>query len=649
MSDVLPLSAIVRPRVLVQRDGGSLLLEDLIAEIADERFTGLIWLVGGPGSGKSTAIHYLTSLFATNEQLIFFDEPTIEEVRDARSDQLVVAATLSPAGVGGIVLRLAPWGFDDLVEYLQLAGRADCNSILSRIASAGSTTWMPELARIVIERFAADPSLADPAAAIVAEVRSHLTDTHQFAAAAQYCLALYTGTGSNMAAAKAVLNKFHCSDYIAKLLRHTYAQMPLASVRLHDLIRMRIAQRYLAKVLPRNLVTETARRCRDDEQAMQSLRGLLTARLTHPYHSMAASILRHADPTWRPLAPRTGIYTWMTNFLRSANPTEAPTPLQGKSYYFNHAYFDRVDWSNGSLTKSSLCEADFTEANLENCDLSNVNASSAVFAGATLRTARVTRICASRTVFDRADLQSADLSFSELAHASFIHANLTEVNLSEADLGGADLSNTNCTRANFSRATLSEARLEDTDFTGAKMESAILAHADLRTSKLDGVSFHGADLSHAQMEDVVIRGASWRDSQLDYAHLTGSQLSSADLQRSSLAFAHLADVDWRGANLSNADLRGASFHMGSSRSGLVGSPIACEGSKTGFYTDEREEMHFKRPEEIRKADLRGADLRGANIEGVDFYLVDLRGAKLDANQLAQARQTGAILDDWDRR
>ena len=113
--------------------------------------------------------------------------------------------------------------------------------------------------------------------------------------------------------------------------------------------------------------------------------------------------------------------------------------------------------------------------------------------------------------------------------------------------------------------------------------------------------------------------------------MTGSSLPSADLRL--------------------ADLRGATFQMGSSHSGLVGSPIACEGSKTGFYTDDREEMYFKRPEEIRKADLRGADLRGAdlrgaNIAGVEFYLVDLRGALLEEHQSAQARQTGTILDDF---
>ena len=70
----------------------------------------------------------------------------------------------------------------------------------------------------------------------------------------------------------------------------------------------------------------------------------------------------------------------------------------------------------------------------------------------------------------------------------------------------------------------------------------------------------------------------------------------------------------------------------------------CEGSRTGFYTDDSTEQAFKSPEEIRKANLRGADLRGAIIIGVDFYLVDLRGARLDPKQLPHIRRSGAILE-----
>ena len=83
----------------------------------------------------------------------------------------------------------------------------------------------------------------------------------------------------------------------------------------------------------------------------------------------------------------------------------------------------------------------------------------------------------------------------------------------------------------------------------------------------------------------------------------------------------MADIDWEGADLRGANLRNCTFHLGSSRSGLVNSPIACEGSRTGFYGDEFDEQTYRSPEEIRKANLCGADLREADVGGTDFYLV----------------------------
>jgi uncharacterized protein YjbI with pentapeptide repeats len=82
---------------------------------------------------------------------------------------------------------------------------------------------------------------------------------------------------------------------------------------------------------------------------------------------------------------------------------------------------------------------------------------------------------------------------------------------------------------------------------------------------------------------------------------------------------------------------------GSSRSGRVGSPIASEGTRTGFYTDEFDEQIYRSPEEIRKANLCGTDLRGAIVENTDFYLVDLRHARYDAAQAEHFRRCGAIL------
>jgi len=117
------------------------------------------------------------------------------------------------------------------------------------------------------------------------------------------------------------------------------------------------------------------------------------------------------------------------------------------------------------------------------------------------------------------------------------------------------------------------------------------------------------------------------------------------LRGAQLQQAGLADVHWESADLREADFTNASFHLGSSRSGLVGSPLACEGSRTGFYTDDFDEQGYKSPEEIRKANLRCADLRDAVVEAADFYLVDLRGAKYDQRQARHFASCKAILDE----
>jgi len=115
-------------------------------------------------------------------------------------------------------------------------------------------------------------------------------------------------------------------------------------------------------------------------------------------------------------------------------------------------------------------------------------------------------------------------------------------------------------------------------------------------------------------------------------------MSSADFRGAGLAHVELEEADLR-----DADFTHASFHLGSSRSGLVGSVIASEGSRTGFYTDDFDDRSFKAPEAIRKASLCGADLRGAAVSDCDFYLVDLRGARHGADQAAHFKRCGAIL------
>ena len=166
----------------------------------------------------------------------------------------------------------------------------------------------------------------------------------------------------------------------------------------------------------------------------------------------------------------------------------------------------------------------------------------------------------------------------------------------------------------------------------------------LREACFRGANFFGARLVTCDLEGMELPDVNFESANLTGALMTGSLMPGAKFRSANLSGAGLAEIEWEHADLRYVNLRGASFHLGSTRDGLVGSPIAREGSMTGFYTDDYEEQSFKAPEEIRKANLRGADLTGADITDVDFYLVDLRGAKYDKEQERHLRRCRAILE-----
>lgn len=623
MATVLPANAIVRPRVHAGDTGDSRLLEDVIADIVEDFPSGVVWVVGGPGSGKTTAVAHLAAFFADDARLEFLDEPTQDKVERSCGSALVVATTATPIGQSGLVLRLQPWGVDDLVEYLLAVHREHCHSVMERLGKAASGSWTPELACRVLDRFVIDPTISDSLAALVSEVRSQLPKLRDFATAAEHCLALLVSDAFDIQSTAYELARIGAPQDVIRLLRHARVQLPLAAERLVSAISTEKLPRYLSKPLPSELVELVGRRCRGEASALIRLRDSLASPGASFAHPMTASILSIADPSWR------------------------PSSVGACRCYFSEGIFHGVDWPAVNLARSDLQKADFGSANLEGANLEEADAAATRFQGANLRNARLIGIRASRSDFRHAMLAGAKLSLAELAYAQFTGADLSGGVLVKADLSATDLTEAIFAKADLYGANLIGTVLVDTDFTDAKLDQAYLTQADLRRALLQGACFEGAFMTHIQLEDVTIQNARFRGAFLQYAHLTGSALPAADLRGARLAFAHLAEIDWPAADLRDADLRGASFHMGSSRSGLVGSPIACEGSKTGFYTDDREEMHFKRPEEIRKANLRGADLRGARITEVDFYLVDLREARLDPAQIIQARKTGAILENAD--
>jgi uncharacterized protein YjbI with pentapeptide repeats len=400
------------------------------------------------------------------------------------------------------------------------------------------------------------------------------------------------------------------------MIRHRAVQLLLAADRIGDEIARGEECPALADLLPSDLVQEAALRIAGRPEAVDHL-GRLLAGPDEATHPMAASLLHALRIGWTPRPP-------------------APC-LKG-------AYLEEASWAGVVLCDADLRDADLSQSDLRDVRLDRARLGNARLAAADLRAASLRE----------AWFGGANLHCARLVGVHAEDANLQSARLETADLGGAfldrailrdaDLRGARLSSASLIAADLSGARVDEADFSGADLSGAILRELNLTTARFDGCRFAGADLSRSDLEGLALPEAEFAGANLSHALLTASRMPGANFQGARLRGAGLAEVEWERADLRDADLREAAFHLGSSRSGLVGSPIACEGSRTGFYTDDYNEQDFKSPEEIRKANLVGADLRGAIIKGVDFYLVDLRDARVDPEHVPHLRQCGAILE-----
>jgi len=318
-------------------------------------------------------------------------------------------------------------------------------------------------------------------------------------------------------------------------------------------------------------------------------------------------------------------------------------PDTGSECELGGAHLDGVSWPGIRLSGAGFVEANLDAAHLEGADLTGAQFSDASLVrthleGAILREAR----------FNRADLTGASLRNVHATEARFHGTNLTLADLTgahlpESELVDVGLRGARLVRSDLSFATLRWAHIVEADFSRANLAHANLRGQDLRPATWTGAHFEYAHLEQAQLEGLVLPGAIFDGAKLTRAHLTDTVMPYASLRGADLRHAMLGDIAWEGADLRDADLSRASFHMGSSREGLLDSVTPSEGTRTGYYTDDYEEQSYKAPEEIRKANLCGADLRGANVSEADFYLVDLRGARYDRAQAHHFRACGAIL------
>jgi uncharacterized protein YjbI with pentapeptide repeats len=615
---LMPRRALVKPRALSSGSSETLLLEEEVQRLAQAGLCGAVALLGPPGSGKTTALQHLAAVLPGDAGVALLDDPGLGELtEDAQVRLTIYTGAAQREGAHLAVYRLAPWGQDDLIEYL-LAGHKDrCASVMSRLRATDRPLFggVPELWSIVLDGLAGDESLPSARRALHRHLETCLLDTDLLERARSTCLNSLAKAEGNEPPALEKLAKPGFGRELVRVLRHPVVQQLLAAERMAADLRSEADCDCLALRLPRGLV-KAAALIADDARALGHLHRVLAG---PPWsHAMAASLLHATGSGWIPTKPDppralAGAYLdgacWPGMLLALANLSQVD--------------LSDADLREADLTWADVCQADLCRARLPRAVLTGVQAIRARLSHADLRSVRAEQAC-----FHGADLEGADLSQAQLADASFETAKLTR-----AFFQGADLQ----------RASFAEAEIEEADFSGADLREACLAGLRLREAKFRGARFAGTILNGADLEYMELSGADFESAMLNDALLTGSRIPGGNFTKAQLMGARLADIEWEGALLCGADLRRATFHMGSSRSGLVDSPIASEGSRTGFYTDDYDEQSYKAPEEIRKANLCGADLRGAKIGGVDFYLVDLRGALCDPEQEEHFRRCGAIL------
>lgn len=400
-----------------------------------------------------------------------------------------------------------------------------------------------------------------------------------------------------------------------RLLRTPQVRRMLAADALVQRLAVKTEGWWLDTHLPIGLVEECGRMARSEPRALARLEHL--ARVRRGAAPMAASILHASGTGWRPdgraIFPLSGAYLARARWPKLVLPG---------------AILEEANLAGAVLVDSILDGATLSRASLSGADLSGASLRHVYAPEARLYGAHLSRVAAECAVLIRADLRKAVVESAELRAAS---------------LKGADLRGARLRQAVLRSARLQEAQLDGADFGDADLTDADLCGLDLTAANFSGARFVVADLRNCNLEGMNLAGCRFDRADLSGALMTASVLHGAGLRRAKLRGAGLGEVDWEGADLRGADLRGACFHMGSSRSGLLFGAPPGEGSRTGFYTDEYYDQIYRAPEEIRKANLRGADLRGARIDGVDFYLVDLRGARFTADQAAYFRRCGAIL------
>ena len=531
----------------------------------------------------------------------------------ANADSNCIWVHMDPTVVSKHTLTIAPWDRDDVIQYVLALAPQESRSILARIKPSdfamvrgGNAVWQS-----IIQTMLNMPDEAD----FMKILRSILASK----------LPRSPLPFTRKESMKWLGDQFLHDGSLAKLLMMGDDPVYLALLQIPDL-RMDIAADRFADLLdssnkrilqtkqPSELLMEVSHRLRDSAGVMEFLKRCVY----QSYASTAVSLLIRIAPNWKPEPAK-------KLDLREASLRLAHWDgVRLESTRFGNADLTGACFDNAMLHQSEFFSDRCEEATFIDAELDETKATKSSFADANFFRAKL-----HRTQWRECDLHMANFTGAKLAGAVFQACDLSDISFRTCEAIGV---------------AFYECKITGADFTDAQLEGSRMQAHDLREtvfcrSNLTKTNLHRAVFGSQAMQQCIFDHAD-----LNEAYLSGSSMKECSLQRASLIHARLAEVNWELCDLRGANLTGATFHYGSTRCGTLDSPYPSHGTRTGYYTDDRDTLYFQAPETIRKANLCGCDLRGAILTGVDFYLVDVRDAIMEPDQRKQIAASGGIVE-----
>ena len=592
--------------------GNVLRLLDYIESLYETRVPGKQLQVRLIGDGSSQALLFLESHLAAIEDIAVLHDDYQDEIPFQK--RMVIVAKL-PHAKFDQVIPLLDWDRDTLAEYLLQNHPDACKSVMQRLSAerGGSASgplpvggspfvWQP-----ILEEMVRDDALSDPREALHRVLRSQLQGVVTLFELSDLLLK----QKQNLTFEAEGDSRF--TSTVGRILRRPEVRATLMIDRCVERLKNRDVA-CLREWMDESIIHGIARRISNERKVVKLLE---TMSNSQDCGSIEVSLLASVKPTWKPNF-RTGVSLQKGDFSGVDWSQCRFTDIDFSGSNLGNSNLRQCRFAKGKLTRASFYNSNLVQSTMIGCDGFMID-----FSNADLTDAKIADLRFAKPLFQRSCLRAAH--FSKMV--------LEEPDFSQADLTGAS----------FIECTLDNAAFQDANVSDCRFDRSNLWRIDFRSANLKGAKFSGSNMESCNLEDCRFESVDFQIVNFTRALLTGSKARGVIFGGALFAHAGLADINWENCDLRESKILRVSFHLGSTRSGLVGSPYPSHGTRTGFYTDDYCDLNFKNPEAIRKASLVGCDLRGADVDSTDFYLVDMRDVRCDDSQLAHFRSCGAIL------